>query len=216
MRKSTTKARHPHTIASVALGVALSLSAAPGPGVVIAGAPADQDPRTEPYQARPIVPVSAVAAGTSARDRHAPPVTIRIPGVDIESSLVSLGLDADGTLEVPSDFATAGWYMNGPVPGDPGRAVIAGHVDSSTGPAVFYRLREIEPGEIIEVTRTDGSIAEFVVTALEQHDKDAFPTERVYGPSPRSELRVITCGGTFDPSVGHYDDNIIVFAELAR
>jgi sortase (surface protein transpeptidase) len=102
------------------------------------------------------------------------------------------------------------------VPGEPGPSVIAGHVDSKTGPAVFYRLRELEPGATIEVERTDGSVAVFTINAKEQFDKDAFPTDRVYGPTDSSELRVITCGGTFDQNTGHYNDNVIVFAELEK
>ena len=145
------------------------------------------------------------------------PLTIRIPAIGVDSPpLISLGLNPDNTLEVPKDFALAGWYRSRPVPGEPGPSVIAGHVDSRVGPAVFYRLKELQPGAIIEVDRNDRSTAVFTVTGTEQHDKDAFPTERVYGPTAGAELRIITCGGTFDWSTRHYNDNIIVFATLAK
>lgn len=144
------------------------------------------------------------------------PLTIRIPAIGVTSPLISLGLNPDNTLEVPADFSVAGWYRYRPVPGEPGPAVIAGHVDSRVGPAVFYRLKELPPGAIVEVDRSDGSTAVFTVTGTEEHDKDAFPTERVYGPTAGAELRVITCGGTFDWSTRHYNDNIIVFATLAK
>jgi sortase (surface protein transpeptidase) len=142
------------------------------------------------------------------------PIAIRIPSIGVDSGLVRLGLNADNTLEVPSDFAVAGWYIYRAVPGEAGPSIIAGHVDSQTGPAVFFRLKELEPGATVEVERTDRSVAVFRVTAKEQYDKDAFPTERVYGPTSTPQLRLITCGGSFDWNTRHYNDNIVVFAEL--
>jgi sortase (surface protein transpeptidase) len=141
---------------------------------------------------------------------------IRIPVIGVDSSLIGLGLNPDNTLEVPKDFAVAGWYIYRPVPGELGPGIVAGHVDSRVGPGVFYRLKELQPGATIEVDRNDGSTAHFTVTGLEQHDKDAFPTERVYGPTAGSQLRVITCGGSFDWSTRHYNANLIVFATLDR
>ena len=169
-------------------------------------------PATVPTTPAPPVPSTEPPPPQPPRDLT--PLAVRIPGVGVESPLVPLGLNADGTLEVPSDFAVAGWYIYRPVPGEPGPSVIAGHVDSRRGPAVFYRLRDVEEGGSIEVDRADGSVAVFTVTLKEQHDKDDFPTDRVYGPTEGAELRVITCGGTFDRSIGHYNDNIIVFAVL--
>jgi sortase (surface protein transpeptidase) len=141
---------------------------------------------------------------------------VRIPAIGVDSVLVPLGLNADHTLEVPTDFGVAGWYIHRPVPGEPGPSIIAGHVDSQTGPAVFFRLRELEPGATIEVERSDRSVAVFRVTERAQYDKDAFPTEKVYGPTSAPELRVITCGGSFDWDTHHYDDNVVVFAQLER
>ena len=142
------------------------------------------------------------------------PVAVRIPSIGIDSPLIRLGLNADNTLEVPSDFAVAGWYIYRSVPGEPGPGIIAGHVDSQTGPAVFFRLKELEPGATIDVERSDGSVATFTVTAREQYDKDAFPTDKVYGPTSSPQLRVITCGGSFDWNTRHYNDNVVVFADL--
>jgi len=149
-------------------------------------------------------------------DPNVVPLSVRIPSVGITSPLVRLGLNPDHTLQVPDDFAVAGWYIYRPVPGNPGPAVLAGHVDSKRGPAVFYRLRDVPIGSTIEVDRSDRSVARFTVYAKEQDPKRAFPTARVYGPTTGSELRVITCGGTFNRSIGHYNDNIIVFAKLSR
>jgi sortase (surface protein transpeptidase) len=113
---------------------------------------------------------------------------------------------------VPSRWEVAGWYAPGPRPGDPGSAVILGHVDSKRGPAVFYRLRELRPGDEIVVTRADRSTVRFVVQRTEQYDKLRFPTDEVYYPTLTSTLRLVTCGGQFDATTGHYRSNIIVFA----
>lgn len=142
------------------------------------------------------------------------PTAVRIPAIGIDAPVADIGLEPDGTLEVPHDVATAGWYVHRAVPGEPGPAVLAGHVDSTRGPAVFFRLRELEPGARVDVERADGSVARFAVTGREQHDKGAFPTDRVYGPTAGPALRLITCGGDFDRSSGHYEDNVVVFARL--
>lgn len=142
----------------------------------------------------------------------AEPVRIEIPRIGVSAPVIPLGLDPAGALEVPTHFADTGWWTDGPEPGEKGPAVIAGHVDSTRGTAVFYRLRELQPGDTITVHRADTSKVEFVVDRLAQHPKTAFPTDAVYNPTPGSELRLITCGGAFDRSTGHYVDNQIVFA----
>ncbi|MCY7364530.1 MAG: class F sortase [Frankiaceae bacterium] len=154
-----------------------------------------------------------LAAKTMPRSR---PVALTIPAMGIvDSSLVDLGKEADGTLEVPTDYGQAGWFAPGPAPGQFGPAVIAGHVDSKAGPAIFYRLGELQPGATLSVTREDGSTAEFVVDKVERYPKDAFPTAAVYGDTTqRSELRLITCGGEFDSGTGHYVDNVVAYAHL--
>jgi sortase (surface protein transpeptidase) len=166
--------------------------------------------------ALPTTTTTTTAPPVTTAPRPIPlPVSVSIPSVGIGSPLIPLGLNPDNTLEVPKDFAVAGWYTGRPVPGEFGPSIIAGHVDSKRGPAVFYHLGDVQPGAIVEVARSDGTVARFTVVAKEEHDKDAFPTDHVYGPTDSPELRLITCGGTFDRNIGHYNDNIIVFAELA-
>jgi hypothetical protein len=152
----------------------------------------------------------------SARDYRATPVPSRItiPWIGVASRLDPLGRAPDGTVQIPDRWEVAGWYAPGPRPGDPGSAVILGHVDSKRGPAVFYRLRELRPGDEIKVTWADGSAVRFVVERTGQYDKQRFPTDDVYYPTLRSTLRLVTCGGQFDDTAGHYRSNIIVFATI--
>jgi sortase (surface protein transpeptidase) len=161
---------------------------------------------------------AAVGAFRSVRGYRPTPVPIRvtIPKIRVTSSLVRLGKEWDGTIdEAPLQWAVAGWYALGPRPGEPGSAVILGHVDSKSGPAVFFRLRELRRGDLVEVTRQDGSTVRFVVNRTEQYLKRRFPTEDVYFPTLSPTLRLVTCGGVFDPAAGHYRSNVIVFASLA-
>jgi hypothetical protein len=146
------------------------------------------------------------------------PVSLRIPSIGVRTDgLVELQLDGSGKLEAPRSFHRAGWYAGGPAPGELGPSVIAGHVDSHAGPAVFYRLGSLEKGATVEVKREDGSTAHFVVDAVARYSKAEFPTAVVYGnTTDRAELRLITCGGAFDSSIGHYVDNIVAFAHLTR
>ena len=143
------------------------------------------------------------------------PVAVRIPSLGVSSSLENLSVGPSGELGVPVDYDRAGWYADGPVPGAIGPAIIAGHVDSTTGPAVFFRLGELEVGDEIIVDTVDARSLVFTVTGRTQSAKATFPTAEVYSNVPRPELRLITCAGVFDPSVGHYTDNLIVFAALA-
>jgi sortase (surface protein transpeptidase) len=145
-------------------------------------------------------------------DVVAAPVRLRIPSIGVDTALEGLGRAADLTVEVPSDPAAAGWYAEGVRPGEPGPAVLLGHVDSESGPAVFFRLRELRPGDPVLVDREDGSVAAFTVTRSEQYPKAAFPSDQVYVPTLSSELRLVTCGGVFDRRTGHYRDNVIVSA----
>ncbi|MDP9406384.1 MAG: class F sortase, partial [Actinomycetota bacterium] len=140
------------------------------------------------------------------------PTRVTAPAIGLTADLVPLGLLADGTLEVPDDPHVPGWYTGGPAPGDPGPAVIAGHVDSQTGPAVFFRLPQLRRGDEVGVGQADGTEVLFRVDRVERHPKDRFPTAAVYGPVPAAELRLITCGGEFDRRSSHYVDNVVVFA----
>lgn len=144
------------------------------------------------------------------------PVSVEIPDIGVSSDLLRLAVDGTGVLVPPDPYDVAGWFTGGPVPGDLGPAIIAGHVDSRAGPGVFFRLEEMEPGQKIRVTRSDASVATFTVRAVDSWPKTAFPTALVYGPTPDRELRLITCGGDFDRGRRSYVDNIVVFAVLDR
>jgi len=150
----------------------------------------------------------------SADLRVASPTHLIIPAIGVRTRLVRLGLTASGALQVPATAAVAGWYTGSPRPGAIGAAVIAGHIDSYLGPGVFFRLRLLRPGDRVYVRRADGTLALFLVSAVRTFLKSRFPTEAVYGPVPDAQLRLITCGGTFDPATGHYLSNVIVFADL--
>jgi sortase (surface protein transpeptidase) len=140
---------------------------------------------------------------------------VRIPAIGVAArDVVRLARNADGTLQVPADPGRAGWYELGPSPGELGAAVIAAHVDSRTGPALFWRLGELTRHDRVQIVRADGSVAVFAVDTVARYPKAAFPTAAVYGATTRPELRLITCGGTFDRSTGHYRDNTVVFAHL--
>jgi sortase (surface protein transpeptidase) len=145
-----------------------------------------------------------------------PPVRLAIPAIGVATPLVRLGRERDGSMQVPADFARAGWFAEGPSPGQLGPAVIAGHVDSRTGPAVFFRLRELRPGDTVQVELADGARLRFVVEQARRFPKATFPTAEVFGPAPWAALRLVTCGGDFDRARGSYRDNLVVFARLAR
>lgn len=161
----------------------------------------------------PPVPVPVPVPPTLPRSE---PTGVRIPAIDLDSDLVGLGLDEQGRMEVPPGAFPAGWYTGAPTPGELGPAVLAGHVDYGGVAGVFSRLRELRPGDAVEVTRQDGTTVVFRVTRVEQHAKDAFPTAAVYGDLDHAGLRLITCGGAFDRRARSYEDNIVVFAELDR
>jgi sortase (surface protein transpeptidase) len=140
-----------------------------------------------------------------------PPSRLRIPTIGVDASLVDLRLDANGALEAPKDYNTPGWYADGTRPGDPGPAVIAGHFDTKKGPAIFYKLPQLRAGNEVEVLRGERWV-KFKVLAVRRYAKDKFPTDEVYAPTPNAQLRLITCGGAFDNSSGHYVDNWVVYA----
>jgi Sortase domain len=144
-----------------------------------------------------------------------PPVRLEIPAIGVSSSLVRLGLNPDGSMQVPGDFQVAGWFTGGPQPGQLGPAVIAGHVDSRTGPAVFYRLRDLRPGDRVEVVRADRRVIGFEVESLTSYPKQELPGEAVFGATTAPALRLITCAGGFDRSRRSYRDNLVVSARIA-
>lgn len=142
------------------------------------------------------------------------PEEIRIPEIGVKAKIIKLGLNADRTLEVPENYSQAGWWTGGSRPGEAGPAVIVGHLDSKTGPSVFYRLQQLQQGHEIQILDTAGHRTAFQVDRLIQVSKAQFPTEAVYRKTKQPTLRLITCGGSFNQWTGHYRDNIIVFASL--
>ena len=157
-----------------------------------------------------VLPASLTTGQQAAR-----PTWLSIPSLGIRTKLIHLGVNSNGTLQVPKRTTVAGWYTGSPRPGTVGSAIIAGHVDSRTGPGIFFWLRTLHRGDRIYVGRADGTMAVFTVTRIRKFAKDDFPTAAVYGPVPDAELRLITCGGVFDRSLGSYLSNVVVFARLA-
>jgi sortase (surface protein transpeptidase) len=176
-------------------------------------APSDP-PAPATGEAPPAPPTEAPAAET---EQVAEPVSMSVPSIGVSSELLRLGLNDDGTVEVPplGPDDRAGWYERGPAPGAVGPAVILGHVDSAEhGPGVFFDLGALQPGDEVTVNRADGTVAVFAVDRVEVHPKDEFPTIEVYGNTDDAQLRLITCGGDFDSLVRSYEDNVIAFATL--
>ncbi|HEX3195477.1 MAG TPA: class F sortase [Streptosporangiaceae bacterium] len=217
VRRSSPRA--PRRLAAVAaLGVGLLVA---GVGAAGLATSALSPVRAAPLPARPVpIPAPTERTALPATLATAPPAArptwLSIPSLAIRTRLIHLGVNRDGTLQVPSSTTVAGWYTGSPRPGTVGSAVIAGHVDSRTGPGIFFWLRTLHRGDRIYVGRADGTMAVFTVTKIRKFAKDEFPTAAVYGPVPDAELRLITCGGIFDRSHGSYLSNVVVFARLAR
>jgi sortase (surface protein transpeptidase) len=144
------------------------------------------------------------------------PVALIIPAIAVRTPLIRLGRTPQGTLQVPPSTSVAGWYTRSPRPGELGSAIIAGHIDSRLGPGIFFRLRLLRPGDLVYVRRSDGTLAVFRVYAERMYAKSRFPTEKVYGPAPDAELRLITCGGVFDAAAGSYLSNVVVYGVQVR
>ncbi|MDT5028050.1 MAG: hypothetical protein QOE61_4476 [Micromonosporaceae bacterium] len=179
-------------------------------------------PAAAPVWPRPAAPPAD--GQTSVRPRQPIPVTMKrsnpleisIPRINVNAEIMNLGTNEKGEVQTPPlDRAElAGWYEAGPSPGERGNAVVIGHVDSKSGPAVFFHIGALVQGDVIEVRRTDESIAKFEVYGVAAYPKTDFPTELVYGDSPQADLRLVTCGGDFDKKASSYKENIVVFAKL--
>jgi Sortase domain len=193
----------------LALAVVLALAGSGALALAATGAP-DPSRVTPP----PTVSVAPPQAGPIVL-APSPPVALDVPAIGVHTALLTLGLNADGTVEVPPlETDEPGWYDGSPTPGEIGPAVILGHVDSArSGPAVFYDLAALLPGDTIGVTRADGSTVTFHVDEVARYPKRAFPTEAVYGDLDHAGLRLITCGGEFFRRAG-YLDNVVVYAHL--
>ncbi|MEU7283683.1 class F sortase [Streptomyces sp. NPDC045431] len=203
----------PRRIAAVLLALAAPAALA-GCGTPAAGGPAKA--ATPPAHIEPATAAPAAVQGEQAAPlARSKPVRVRVPAAGVDTGpVLDLGLAADGTVEVPSvaDADKIGWYDKGVTPGETGPAVLIGHFDTEKGPAVLKNVAKVRTGDEISVQRADGTTAVFRVRELEQVDKKAFPTAKVYGDTTRPELRLITCGGELVD--GHRPDNIILYADL--
>jgi len=209
------------------LGVAVAAQRhAPQPGPAQAGAipaPSSSDGNASPAAVKPRSSVSAATQGSGIQGpvlAQSTPVSISIPAIAVTSKLMQVGLNADGTIQVPPlndpPFTNeAAWYKYSPTPGQPGPSIIEGHVDSaSEGPSVFFRLGALKPGDLVNVILADRQVAVFKITAVRQYPKSQFPTSTVYGFTSYASLRLITCGGSFDEQSGSYTSNVVAFASL--
>jgi sortase (surface protein transpeptidase) len=197
----------PRWCLAVLLGLVLFATSCAGPS----GTSSQTRAAVQPHQVA--VPDSLRTFRSPERAAAVPvPVRVRIPSLGVDSPLERLGRSRAGTVEVPAHWGRAGWYRNGPRPGEHGAAVILGHVDSPTGPAVFAGIAGLRAGARVLVTRADGSSVAFRVTRVEQRRRSRFPVEAVYWPTLRPELRLVTCGGRYDRARGGYLSNVIVFA----
>ena len=171
---------------------------------------------------QPVPPPAAISTDVSATTSGpvlpaSNPHRLRIPTVGIDTAFEgSLGIDENQEIAVPESYEEVGWYKHGPTPGELGPSVILGHVDSYSGPAVFWPLQKVSVGDVVYVDRQDGSTATFVVTELEQPNQNDFPTKRVYGDIDHAGLRLITCTGTYDRGIQRYSHNLIVYAKLVE
>jgi len=160
-------------------------------------------------------PVTVAPTETPYALPRAFPINLRIPKISLDAAFSEpLGLNADQSISVPKEFDTVGWYKLGAAPGEVGTAAILGHVDSYEGPAVFFSLGQLAPGDSIFVTRADGTEAEFEVEYYERYPQDEFPTEKVYTPTSYASLRLITCSGIYKKGEQRYTHNLVVYARL--
>lgn len=186
--------------------------------IVAALLPASSGPPLPPVtsEVSKPAPTSTDVPGADRTLPRSKPVGLEIPAAGIAArELVALDRRADGRLETPRNWGAVGWYAAGPWPGQLGTAVMTAHVDSRAGPAIFFRIGELRPGDAVTVPRADGTVAVFTVYAVERYPKNRFPTRTVYAASDRAELRLITCGGDYDDAAGSYRDNVVAYAALA-
>lgn len=188
------------------------------PSATLIPTPAPTSPSDTPTPPRPTPTPSPTATPTPSPTPQPPvgaPTRLRIPAIGVDASVESVGLTADGAMDVPKNYANVAWYNLGPKPGAAGNSVIAGHVDSKTGPAVFWDLRKLRPGDEVFVLGADGIERRFVVTAMQVYKRDAAPLEKIFGAAPGTHLNLITCAGVFDRTRKEYDSNLIVYTDYA-
>ena len=192
-----------------ALGLALVAVACSAPRQTVSTIPSS-------VGTRPPASPSAAPSATAKPVPAVPPASISIPAIGVSAPVMQLGLNSDGTIQVPplADHNLAGWYKYGAAPGQVGAAVIVGHIDSAAGASVFFNLRNLAKGDRIYVTLADRHVAGFSVDGLQQVPKTSFPTVSVYGHLSYAGLRLVTCGGDFDSATGSYLSDVIVYAHL--
>jgi sortase (surface protein transpeptidase) len=145
----------------------------------------------------------------------APPVRIQIPAISLNSPLMELAVNSTDQPSAPPSYWEPGWYPASPAPGEVGPAIIAGHLDTYTGPAIFWRLSQVQVGDSILISRADGTTITFIVYKVQAVSQQDFPSQEVYGPTPFPELRLLTCAGTWNSAIGKYSQNLVVFARLS-
>ena len=208
-----TTTRHRVVVRAAAAAFLVLLSLVAGCATPSDAGPSQNDSTSSSSSApAAVAPTDDVAAQSSSAP-GSPPARLEIGAIGVDSDVMGLGLRPDGSMEVPAGGFPAGWYTGSPVPGQLGPSIVAGHVDWGGSPGVFYRLRDLEQGDDVTVVSQDGTTVRFVVSAVEQYPKDAFPTDKVYGDIDHPGLRLITCGGQFDSDISSYDDNIVVYAD---
>ncbi|WP_431935345.1 class F sortase [Micromonospora sp. RP3T] len=202
----------PSRARTAAVVTAVTLAGAAGAGLLSAGLGSTS--ASPPQPGASAAPATERPGSAGPALPRAAPLRVVIPRIGVDAEIVAVATDDDGALEVPplEHPEVAGWYRPGPAPGQAGNAVLVGHVDSTRGPAVFFDLGRLRPGDTVRVVRADGRTAAFTVDGVGAYPKARFPTERVYGGGAAARLRLITCGGRFDPRTGSYPDNIVVFA----
>jgi LPXTG-site transpeptidase (sortase) family protein len=183
----------------------------PGPDGYATSTPSAAESSTVPT-APAAEPKPQAATLTDARPAGVAPASLTVPTMELTEPLIPLGIQSDGTMEVPEDYGDVGWFTGGGLPGGVGPTVIAGHVDSRSGPAVFFRLGEMVVGDRFSVAGVDGTNFDYEVYKVEDHAKAEFPTVDVFGATMTDEVRLITCGGVYDDLIGRYTDNLVVFA----
>lgn len=199
-------------IITLAVGISVGVLLAGPSAPVTAAAPA---PTVTVIAEPESSPAPATATATATASGPVPgPARVEIPSLGIDSPLIDLFVAEDGTMGVPTTAEQIGWWEDGPIPGEPGASLIAAHVRLGGDDGVFLDLGTLEVGAEVAVDRVDGTVATYAVTSVEQFPKDEFPDERVYTFDGPTRLHLVTCGGSIDPDTGHYDDNVVVFADL--
>ncbi|WP_329614057.1 class F sortase [Streptomyces brevispora] len=210
--------------AAAGLGMLLIYNSFSAPVDDKAPAPPAAAAPAAPAPAQAPVPAPAPAPGSAVPETPAPgpslprsvPTRLRIPTLAVDAPFTSLSIGASGKLDPPpaNDQNLVGWFKDGVTPGERGASIVAGHVDTTIGPAVFLQLRFLQPGASVDITRTDGTVATFKVDTVETFSKAKFPDKRVYSDTPDAQLRLITCGGNYNKTAKDYEDNVVVFAHL--